>query len=91
MIMDVLVVVSGIILNNGETPCQQCCSPGGDCSKAFKGTPGKCCGALNGQAFCCPGLSYRGAASGDAKVGARRMDCFALDGRWHELPISCCI
>jgi hypothetical protein len=52
---------------NGETPCQQCCAPGGDCSKAFKGTPGKCCGTLNGQAFCCPGISYRGAASGDAK------------------------
>ena len=54
-------------LNTGETPCQQCCAPGGDCSKAFKGTPGKCCGTLNGQAFCCPGVSYRGSASGNAK------------------------
>ena len=47
--------------------CQQCCAPGGDCSKAFKGTPGKCCGTIGGQAFCCPGITYRGASSGDAK------------------------
>lgn len=38
------------------TPCQRCCAPGGDCSKAFKGMPGKCCGVANGQAFCCPGM-----------------------------------
>ena len=37
------------------TPCQQCCSPGGTCEKAYKGTPGKCCGTVGGQAFCCPG------------------------------------
>ena len=38
------------------TPCQQCCAPGGDCSKAYKGQPGKCCGqSEGGQAFCCPG------------------------------------
>ena len=55
-----------------ETPCQQCCAPGGDCSKAYKGTPGKCCGTENGQAYCCPGLSYR-AGSGDAK-------CYKCEG-----------
>ena len=51
----------------GLTPCQQCCAPGGDCSKAYKGTPGKCCGEIGGQSFCCPGVSYRGPTSGDAK------------------------
>ena len=30
------------------TPCQTCCSPGGDCSKASHGTPGVCCGQVNG-------------------------------------------
>eukprot|EP00320_Phaeocystis_rex_P022082 CAMPEP_0119091624 /NCGR_PEP_ID=MMETSP1178-20130426/156944_1 /TAXON_ID=33656 /ORGANISM="unid sp, Strain CCMP2000" /LENGTH=133 /DNA_ID=CAMNT_0007075147 /DNA_START=20 /DNA_END=417 /DNA_ORIENTATION=- len=49
------------------TPCQACCAPGGDCSKAFKGTPGKCCGIVEGQAFCCPGVTFRGPSSGDAK------------------------
>ena len=39
------------------TPCQRCCAPGGDCSTAYKGQPGKCCGVLNGQAFCCPGMA----------------------------------
>jgi len=38
------------------TPCQRCCQPGGDCSAAYKNTPGKCCGTANGQAFCCPGM-----------------------------------
>ena len=38
----------------GLTPCQQCCAPGGDCSRAYKGAPGKCCGTISGQAFCCP-------------------------------------
>ena len=42
-------------VSTGLTPCQQCCAPGGDCTKAFKGGAGKCCGTLNGQAFCCPG------------------------------------
>ena len=49
------------------TPCQTCCAPGGDCLKAYKGTPGKCCGVVNGQAFCCPGVTFRGPSSGDAK------------------------
>ena len=43
------------------TPCQRCCQPGGDCSVAYKGTPGKCCGAVGGQAFCCPGVAAAGA------------------------------
>jgi hypothetical protein len=47
------------------TQCQKCCAPGGDCSKAFKGTPGKCCGTADGQSFCCPGLGFGGGA--DAK------------------------
>ena len=49
------------------TPCQACCAPGGDCSKAYKGTAGKCCGIVQGQAFCCPGVTFRGPSSGDAK------------------------
>ena len=50
------------------TPCQRCCAPGGDCSKAFKGTPGKCCGGKNGQAFCCPGVT-------DGPGSAKCYDC----------------
>ena len=44
-----------------QTPCQRCCAPGGDCSQAFKGTPGQCCGVLEGQAFCCPSEAAKGA------------------------------
>ena len=48
------------------TACQKCCQPGGDCSTAYKGTPGKCCGnSGSGQAFCCPG----------ALGGAKCYDC----------------
>ncbi len=36
------------------TPCQQCCSPGGDCSRANHGNQGKCCGSAGGNNFCCP-------------------------------------
>jgi len=38
------------------TGCQQCCSPGGDCSKASHGNEGVCCGQVNGvgPGYCCP-------------------------------------
>lgn len=39
------------------TACQTCCAPGGDCSRAYKGAPGKCCGVSEGQSFCCPGAA----------------------------------
>ena len=39
----------------------------GDCSHAFKGSPGKCCGIREGVSYCCPGEAYRGYQSGDAK------------------------
>lgn len=45
----------------GLTPCQRCCAPGGDCSAAFKGQPGKCCGTVGEKAFCCPGTFSTGA------------------------------
>ena len=32
------------------TECQQCCSPGGDCSKASHGAPGVCCGQASAHA-----------------------------------------
>ena len=51
------------------TPCQRCCAPGGDCSTAFKGAAGKCCGVMNGQAFCCPG------AAGQQYGGAKCYSC----------------
>mmetsp|Transcript_9872 Transcript_9872/g.24429 ORF Transcript_9872/g.24429 Transcript_9872/m.24429 type:complete len:235 (+) Transcript_9872:17-721(+) len=44
-------------LVSAETACQQCCQPGGDCSTAFKGDPGTCCGSVNMQSFCCPHFS----------------------------------
>jgi hypothetical protein len=36
------------------TPCQACCSPGGDCSAAFHQKPGICCGTAGGVSYCCP-------------------------------------
>ena len=38
----------------GLTGCQKRCAPGGDCSAAYKGGAGQCCGNRNGVAFCCP-------------------------------------
>ena len=76
MMLVLLLAASG---QTEETPCQKCCAPGGDCSRAYKGTPGKCCGTLNGQAFCCPGITYRGSASGDAKCyncGGQAYRCY---------------
>lgn len=55
-----LVTATAVAVPN-LTPCQRCCAPGGDCSAAYKGTPGKCCGVVNGQAFCCPGVAAQGA------------------------------
>jgi len=49
------LLVSCVALVSADlTPCQQCCQPGGDCSKAYKGERGACCGNVNGQSFCCP-------------------------------------
>ena len=51
---------AGAILDVSQTPsggltgCQKCCAPGGDCSAAYKGGAGQCCGNRNGVAFCCP-------------------------------------
>lgn len=46
-----------------ETPlteCQKCCAPGGDCSKAYKGNPGVCCGTPNGgPSYCCPAANAK--------------------------------
>ena len=39
------------------TPCQQCCAPGGDCSKASHGQAGTCCGVVGGRSFCCPAFT----------------------------------
>lgn len=50
-----------------KTACQECCSPGGDCSRAYKGAAGKCCGDVNGQSFCCPGSA--------GAPGAKCYDC----------------
>ncbi|KAL1510118.1 hypothetical protein AB1Y20_006450 [Prymnesium parvum] len=41
-----------------QTPCERCCAPGGDCSRAYKGSAGKCCGTLEGRAYCCPSFSH---------------------------------
>jgi hypothetical protein len=35
------------------TGCEACCG-GGNCSDAFRGTPGICCGVIDGRSFCCP-------------------------------------
>jgi hypothetical protein len=43
---------------NNSSPCSVCCNNGPNdeaCSRAFKGTPGKCCEpAVFGAYFCCP-------------------------------------
>ena len=62
-----LLLIASSLDAQGLTPCQRCCAPGGDCSKAYKGMPGKCCGEIGGQSFCCPGISFRGLTSGDGK------------------------
>lgn len=38
----------------GLTPCQTCCTPGGSCEQAYKGTRGQCCGTDGSTAYCCP-------------------------------------
>ena len=53
------------------SPCQKCCSPGGDCSKAYKQAPGKCCGTFDGRAFCCP----YGTASDGTSAAAKCYNC----------------
>jgi len=37
-----------------QTPCQECCSPGGTCDLAYKQKPGVCCGMSGGKGMCCP-------------------------------------
>ena len=59
MLLPLLWVCLATVVDAQEqamTPCQRCCAAGGDCSRAFKGTPGKCCGTIDGRAFCCPGV-----------------------------------
>lgn len=74
-----------LALVNGQAPsdetpstplsnCQKCCSSGGDCSKASHGQPGKCCGQVQGQWYCCPDMT----SEGPAKCGhcANSYRCF---------------
>ena len=61
--------------NQGLTPCQRCCAPGGDCSKAFKGAPGTCCGVLNGLAYCCPSYASFENSGGKMSGGAKCHHC----------------
>ena len=51
-----MVHLLGVVAQEQLTPCQTCCSPGGDCSKASHGSPGVCCGQVNGvgRGYCCP-------------------------------------
>jgi hypothetical protein len=42
---------------NLTTGCDACCGGGGDCSAAFRGTPGTCCGVIGSKPFCCPTTS----------------------------------
>lgn len=44
--------------DDDQTPCQACCAPGGDCSRAFKGVPGICCGIISDSGYCCPLPGY---------------------------------
>ena len=58
--MSVLLALAlGVAVAAGETPCQICCSPGGDCSKASHGNPGVCCGVKNGLGMCCPAVGAK--------------------------------
>lgn len=54
--MRILILAFLLPLIHALSECQQCCSPGGDCSKAFHGQPGTCCGTKEDAqlAFCCP-------------------------------------
>ena len=50
---DAGAILDGRELFGGLTGCRGC-APGGDCSAAYKGGAGQCCGNRNGVAFCCP-------------------------------------
>ena len=52
---DPRVGASAVTASNSTeaTGCEACCG-GGSCSSAFRGTPGTCCGVVDGRSFCCP-------------------------------------
>jgi len=58
-----LVLVSGWVSTTGSLlvsakSCDECCSYG-NCTRAFKGQEGKCCGLdLTGKSYCCPWNAY---------------------------------
>jgi len=47
--------------------CMDCCLPGGDCSSAYKGGEGVCCGGVRGVGVCCPEGSFCVTCNGDVK------------------------
>ena len=57
-LLALLVVSTASAQNSGATdplsPCQKCCSPGGDCSAAYHSEQGKCCGTVANNEYCCP-------------------------------------
>jgi hypothetical protein len=46
-------------LQQTMTPCQQCCSPSGDCSLAYHQSAGFCCGTQGSVSYCCPGPMHQ--------------------------------
>ena len=76
------------------TPCQTCCSPGGDCAAAFHGKPGICCGTDASGSACCPAsangvplamcvkcnIGYRCATSGTVHTSTDRNRICAENG-----------
>ena len=52
---DPRVGASAVTASNSTeaTGCEACCG-GGSCSSAYRGTPGTCCGVVDGRSFCCP-------------------------------------
>lgn len=60
----VLLCVFLAVAQGEQTPCQRCCEghEEGVCSQAAKGRPGKCCGQVAGEWYCCPDMTDEGPA-----------------------------
>ena len=66
--------------------CMECCLPGGDCSSAYKGSEGICCGGVRGVSVCCPRGSFCVRCNGEVKCSyTPRSYCSPSVGGWGVL------
>jgi hypothetical protein len=67
---------------SSPSPCQKCCSPGGECSAAYHSEEGKCCGTVASNAYCCPKSAncWPCRSSYRCYTGTRSSNICALEG-----------